>query len=108
MIYSSKNPSKKLTLHFLFQRFYWADFWMYPDDLSRTPAENELKGKGCITNHLAKAESMLITIQSACERLAVSRSTLYRLISEGRLKRVYIKGAPRISLASLEALVGGH
>jgi excisionase family DNA binding protein len=49
---------------------------------------------------------MLLRIQEACQYLAVSRSTLYRLIEEGKLKRVYLRGAPRITESSLVRLAG--
>ena len=105
---SSKISSKKLTLHFLFVRFSNLFIWMYPDDLSRTPALKDIKGKGCLNNHYLKARNMLITISDACKKLSVSRSTVYRLIEEGKVRRIYVKGAPRISLASIHNLIGGE
>ena len=53
-----------------------------------------------------KKEDMLVTINEAATLLAVSRSTVYRLIQEGMLKRVYLKGAPRITRLSICDLTG--
>jgi len=53
-----------------------------------------------------KKKQMLRSIQSAADYLSVSRSTVYRLIEEGKLKRVYLRGAPRITESSLVRLAG--
>ncbi|MDA8992673.1 helix-turn-helix domain-containing protein [Aquiluna sp.] len=49
---------------------------------------------------------MLFRIQEACQYLAVSRSTLYRLINAGEIRPIYINGAPRISKTNINSLVG--
>jgi len=59
----------------------------------------------CI-NDDRKKKQMLRTIRGAGDYLSVSRSTVYRLIEEGRLKRVYLRGAPRITESSLVRLAG--
>ena len=61
--------------------------------------------KECINEYQRKIQ-MLRTIQSAADYLSVSRSTVYRLIEEGKLKRVYLRGAPRITESSLVRLAG--
>ena len=59
----------------------------------------------CINEYQRKIQ-MLRTIQGAADYLSVSRSTVYRLIDEGKLKRVYLRGAPRITESSLVGLAG--
>ena len=59
----------------------------------------------CINEYQRKTQ-MLRSIQSAADYLSVSRSTVYRLIEEGKFKRVYLKGAPRITESSLVRLAG--
>lgn len=59
----------------------------------------------CINDDREKKQ-MLRTIRGAGDYLSVSRSTVYRLIEEGKLKRVYLRGAPRITESSLVRLAG--
>jgi len=48
----------------------------------------------------------LLTIDEAAEYLRISRSSLYTLIQEGRLKPVrIIEGSPRIKVADLDKLI---
>ena len=51
-------------------------------------------------------EQMLRTIRGAGDYLSVSRSTVYRLIQDGSLKVVYVRGLPRITQQSLSELAG--
>jgi excisionase family DNA binding protein len=48
----------------------------------------------------------LLRISDAQERLAVSRSTVYRLIRDRKLECLYLGGSPRIPDDSLERLIG--
>ena len=77
-----------------------------PDWNGTTQQQKTRKGRGCV--HVGKRESkaMLRTIQQTCECLSVSRATVYRLIGEGRITRVYVRGVPRITEASLAHLLG--
>ena len=51
-------------------------------------------------------EKALFTIKEAGEHLALSRATVYRLIDEGQLERVYPRQkAARITRESLAALL---
>ena len=68
----------------------------------RTQKDNR---KGCV-NANQRNTQMLKSIQSAGDYLSVSRSTVYRLIQEGKLQRVYLRGAPRITEKSLARLAG--
>lgn len=61
--------------------------------------------RGCIGED-RKVRRMLRSIDQTCLLLAVSRSTVYRLIESGKLKRVYVRGVPRITQTSLLHLVG--
>ena len=49
----------------------------------------------------------LITITETMRRLSCGRSTVYRLISEGRLVAVSIRGARRIRVDSVDRLASG-
>ena len=66
------------------------------------------KGKGCIHVRLQKGNAMLRNINDAGAYLSVSRSTVYRLIRDGSLKVVYVRGLPRITQQSLSELAGGR
>lgn len=61
--------------------------------------------RGCI-DESRKVRRMLTSIDQTCVLLAVSRSTVYRLIDSGKLRRVYVRGVPRITQKSLTQLVG--
>ena len=64
------------------------------------------KGKGCTYVRLSQGRAMLRNIKETGAYLSVSRSTVYRLIQEGKLQRVYLRGAPRITEKSLSRLAG--
>lgn len=53
------------------------------------------------------APRLLLSPDEAARALSVSRSQLYRLIREGRLRSVMLGGSRRIPVASLERLVEG-
>lgn len=52
-----------------------------------------------------QSEAQLLTIVEACHRLSIGRSTLYYLISKGKLPLRKIGGASRIRLDELEAFI---
>ena len=101
---SSKNPSKifnvalstcrkVLLLNYLFARYLESD--------------KHLKDKnGGVFEYRREGTIMLFRIQEACQYLAVSRSTIYRLINAGKITPIYIGGAPRISQTNIKSLVG--
>jgi len=69
--------------------------------LNGMPAERRLintLSKGVMHN--------LYRMAQVAEMLAISRSTVYRLVNDGRLKRVYVLSSPRISEAEIERFVG--
>jgi len=49
--------------------------------------------------------TMLLSINNAAEALSISRSSVYRLISEGRIPAVIIVGKMRIKQSSLKSYV---
>lgn len=51
------------------------------------------------------AEPSLLTPMEAAEALRVSRSQVYRLISEGRLPSTRIAGSVRVPRMALQALI---
>ena len=51
-------------------------------------------------------KKLLQSISQAGAYLSVSRSTVYRLIQDGSLKVVYVRGLPRITQQSLSELAG--
>ena len=61
---------------------------------------------GGVFEYRREGTIMLFRIQEACQYLAVSRSTLYRLINSGKITPIYISGAPRISQTNINSLVG--
>jgi excisionase family DNA binding protein len=48
---------------------------------------------------------LLLSITKAAEELSISRSSMYRLISEGRIPTVTIVGKLRVKQASLKIFV---
>ena len=55
-----------------------------------------------------KGNKLLRSITQAGSFLSVSRSTVYRLIQDGTLHVVYVRGLPRITQQSLSELAGGQ
>jgi excisionase family DNA binding protein len=53
-----------------------------------------------------EAETRLITQTEAAKRLGISTTTVWRLIREGSLKVVSVRGKQRVQLESLLAYVG--
>ena len=51
----------------------------------------------------AAAAADLVTIRQACERLAVKRDTIYRLVAADELVLVHVGAGSRITVASIEA-----
>ena len=47
----------------------------------------------------------LLTVAAACQHLAISRATLYRLMGEGTIRPVRIGGSVRFRPSDLEAFV---
>lgn len=56
-------------------------------------------------NQTYQGEPQLLTIVQACQRLSVGRSTLYNLISAGKLPLRKIGGASRIRTDELDAFI---
>jgi excisionase family DNA binding protein len=49
----------------------------------------------------------LLTFNQTCELLQVSRTTVYRLLEEGKLKKVTVGESPRFRQSEIEALING-
>jgi excisionase family DNA binding protein len=49
----------------------------------------------------------LLTIKEACERLRISRATLYKLVRRGTLSLVKVGGKSLVKEEALQKLVGG-
>lgn len=58
-----------------------------------------------ITPGAPRPAPLLLTIPQAADLLAVSRSTVYRLIDDGRLETVHVRGIRRIRPAALQRCV---
>ena len=56
-------------------------------------------------NQTFQGEPQLLTIVQACQRLSVGRSTLYNLISAGKLPLRKIGGASRVRSDELDAFI---
>lgn len=52
-----------------------------------------------------QSEAQLLTIVEACHRLSIGRSTLYNLISVGKLPLRKVGGASRIRSDELDAFI---
>ena len=50
-------------------------------------------------------KKVLLTMKEACTALGCSRTTGYKLISDGKLDKVTVGSSPRITIASVEKLV---
>jgi excisionase family DNA binding protein len=53
-------------------------------------------------------ERLLVTVNEACERLQVSRDTLYTLMRQGRLRYLQLGGMRRIPVTELEAFIASE
>jgi excisionase family DNA binding protein len=53
-------------------------------------------------------QELLLRIDAAAERLAISRTTLYRMVQRGELPIVHIGTAIRIPVSSLERWLADH
>ena len=51
------------------------------------------------------SNNLLLTIPKAAQELSISRSSMYRLISEGRIPTVNIVGKMRIKETSLKSFI---
>jgi len=51
------------------------------------------------------SEPLLLTVNEACERLRISRPTLYQLLNSRRIPSIQIGRARRISVRALEKFV---
>jgi len=56
--------------------------------------------------HPIPALAQAATIQQTCEILQCSRPTIYRQVKEGSLDLIKIGGASRITMASINNLLG--
>jgi excisionase family DNA binding protein len=52
----------------------------------------------------SEAEPLLVSFQTACQRLSISPATGYRLIASGALDSVKVLGSRRVKLSSIKAL----
>jgi excisionase family DNA binding protein len=57
---------------------------------------------------VAEAATHLLTIKEACNRLSVSRPTIYDLISKGEVASLKIGSARRIPASEVEAFICRH
>lgn len=53
-----------------------------------------------------KIMKKLLSIGEVANQLSVSRSTVYRLVDAGKLKRFYVLSSPRISESEVERFMG--
>ena len=95
---------QKINLALFFRACFYAVFsqptreWSYRKGLKRKGRNEENK----------KGRKLLQSITQAGTYLSVSRSTVYRLIQDGTLQVVYVRGIPRITQRSLSELAGGR
>src|SRR5688500_986341 len=79
----------------------------------RVAQQREITGAGEIRQKLRAVKmrdpnpTLLLRVEEAAERLAVSRTTLYGLLASGALPSVHIGRSVRVSVAALEAYVAG-
>jgi excisionase family DNA binding protein len=50
---------------------------------------------------------LLYTVEEVAEMLSVSRHTIYKLVKDGELESVKVRGARRVLAEALEAYVAG-
>ena len=73
---------------------------------SKTPNPREsLQEMKVIFLILFRSNNLLLTVPKAAEELSISRSSMYRLISEGRIPTVNIVGKIRIKETSLKSFI---
>ena len=101
-MYLKQKLKQKINLALIFQACFFAVFSEPARGWYSTQKDNR---RECIGEN-RKVRRMLRSIDQTCALLAVSRSTVYRLIESGKLRRVYVRGVPRITQESLSELVG--
>lgn len=57
------------------------------------------------THEIAQSELLLLTFVQVAKRLNISRTTVYVLIAEGKIKPVHIGRSARVSIAELDRFV---
>jgi excisionase family DNA binding protein len=73
---------------------------------SKTPNPREsLQEMKVIFLILFRRINLLLTVPKAAEELSISRSSMYRLISEGRIPTVNLVGKIRIKETSLKSFI---
>jgi len=73
---------------------------------SKTPHPREvLQAMKVICLPISWSNDLLLTIPKAAQELSISRSSMYRLISEGRIPTVNVVGKMRIKEASLRSFI---
>ncbi len=52
-----------------------------------------------------QGEVLAVTVAEAARRLGVSRTTVYELVGQGKIRRVRVGNSPRITVAELKRFV---
>ena len=100
---SSKNSSKNINVALSTCRKPASLSPVFVRDLT---SDIHIKDRdGGVFEYRRESKIMLLRIQETCQYLAVSRSTIYRLINSGKIRPVYINGATRISQENIDSLV---
>jgi len=73
----------------------------------RARIEAVLSGAETVTKKSNKDETRLVSISGAARLLAVSRNTIYRLISTKRLDAVDLNGCKRVTMKSISEFIEG-
>ena len=81
--------------------------------ITATPAkrrelERVLRGETTTNTDGDKNENRLVSISAAARLLTLGRSTLYKLISTGRLDTVDLNGCKRVTMRSIHAFIKGE
>jgi len=101
-MYLKQKLKQEINLALFFRACLFAVFseparWWYRRERPKRKDREEKKRVGY---------KLLRSITQAGLYLSVSRSTVYRLIKDGSLKIVYVRGLPRITQQSLSKLAG--
>lgn len=82
------------------------DTVVYPEVWRKQPQRTPLLHLEPVEPDLEYVEPVLLTVEQTCKLLNCGRTTVFALLASGKLERVKLQRATRISVRSIRQLVG--
>jgi len=74
----------------------------------RRSIEAILNGKQSVPKPINEEDSRLVSVSGAARLLAVGRTTVYKLIKQGRLETIKMIGSQKITMRSIQSFLDGN